>query len=52
MKRILLALTILVILVVISLTTNDVDALTECDVFKSFENAKSVFGGYVPSYCK
>jgi hypothetical protein len=46
-KRILLALTIITLMVVISLTTNEVDALAECDFFKSFENAKSLFGGYV-----
>lgn len=44
--------TVILAVVVIVVTTNQPGALSECDVYLSFENAKSVFGGYVPEYCK
>lgn len=52
MKKVLLALSIMALIVCITLVTNKADTFTECDVYKSFENAKSVYGGYVPSYCE
>lgn len=53
MKKVLLALSIMALIVCITLVTNNkADTFTECDVYKSFENAKSVYGGYVPSYCE
>lgn len=45
-------LTVIAVTLVTVVLTNQPGTFTECDVYTSFENAKSVFGGYVPDNCK